>query len=107
MNVASALEVLSRETIDVLLSDIGLPDGSGCGLMERAKLVQPLIGIALSGFGTAEDISNATEAGFSHHLIKPIDFNQLETVLVRLTSNELFQRAPAEKKLHGVLQQVS
>jgi signal transduction histidine kinase/ActR/RegA family two-component response regulator len=93
MNVASALEVLSRETVDVLLSDIGLPDGTGYDLMQRAKSIQPLVGIALSGFGAAEDIARATESGFAHHLIKPVDFNRLEAVLAQLTSKEMFSRA--------------
>ena len=93
MNVASALEVLSRENVDVLLSDIGLPDGTGYSLMKRAKLVQPLVGIALSGLGTVEDIARATDSGFAHHLIKPVDFNRLETVLVQFTSKEMFSRS--------------
>jgi CheY-like chemotaxis protein len=91
MNVASALDTLSRESIDVLLSDIGLPDGTGYDLMERAKVLQPLIGIALSGFGTAEDISRATESGFAHHLIKPVNFDQLEATLARVTSKKAFE----------------
>jgi signal transduction histidine kinase/ActR/RegA family two-component response regulator len=90
MNVASALETLSRESIDVLLSDIGLPDGTGYDLMERAKALQPLIGIALSGFGAAEDISRAMESGFAHHLIKPVNFERLEAALARVTSKKMF-----------------
>src|SRR5207247_5824030 len=91
-NVASALEIVRRETVDVLLSDIGLPDGSGYELMERARLIQPLVGIALSGFGTAEDVAQAIDSGFAHHLIKPVDFNQLEAALLRLTSKGAFKR---------------
>jgi signal transduction histidine kinase/ActR/RegA family two-component response regulator len=106
INVASALEIVSRETVDVLLSDIGLPDGSGYELMKRARLIQPLVGIALSGFGTAEDVTQAIESGFAHHLAKPVDFNQLEAVLVRLTSKGAFKRDRVTKK-PKVLQQVS
>ena len=90
MNIASAFETLGRESFDVLLSDIGLPDGTGYDLMERAKVLQPLIGIALSGFGTAEDIARATESGFAHHLIKPVNFDQLEAALARVTSKKTF-----------------
>jgi YesN/AraC family two-component response regulator len=90
MDVASALETLSRESIDVLLSDIGLPDGTGYDLMERAKAFQCFIGIALSGFGTAEDVARATEAGFAHHLIKPVNVEQLEAALARVTSKRRF-----------------
>jgi signal transduction histidine kinase/ActR/RegA family two-component response regulator len=82
MNVASALETLGRESTDVLLSDIGLPDGTGYELMEQAKTVQPLIGIALSGFGMAEDVLRSSRSGFAHHLIKPVNVEQLEAALV-------------------------
>jgi PAS domain S-box-containing protein len=93
LNVAAALEILGRESIDVLLSDIGLPDGSGCDLMERARRLQPLTGIALSGFGMAEDITRAYDSGFAYHMIKPVNFEQLESVLRRITSKETFKKA--------------
>lgn len=105
-NVSSGLQILGRETVDVLLSDIGLPDGSGYRLMEQAKSVQPLVGIALSGFGTREDITQATDSGFAHHLTKPIDFNQLEAVLARFTSKETFKREP-ENETPALLEGIS
>jgi two-component system CheB/CheR fusion protein len=93
INVASAIEILTRESIDVLLSDIGLPDGTGCDLMERAKILQPLTGIALSGFGMAEDITRAFDSGFAHHMIKPVNFEQLESVLSGIISKGTFENA--------------
>lgn len=104
-NVASALEALQRQSFDVLLSDLGLPDGTGYELIERGKLLQPLVGIALSGFGTAEDIRRATEAGFAHHLIKPVDFIQLEGVLLRLSSKEAFSGRAAKSRVPAALRQ--
>ncbi len=105
VNVATALETLSCKTIDVLLSDIGLPDGTGYQLMEQAKSFQPLIGIALSGFGMAEDIDRAFEAGFSHHMIKPVNFDQLETVLRRITSKSVFSsRSPGPGPIESATQ---
>ena len=98
MNVATALQVLSRQSVDVLLSDIGLPDGTGYQLMERAKALQPLVGIALSGFGMADDIARAIDSGFAHHMIKPVNFDQLEAVLRRVTSKATFAgRSPAPR----------
>jgi len=94
VNVATGLEVLSRESVDVLLSDIGLPDGTGYGLMERAKALQPLTGIAISGFGTAEDVARAIEAGFAHHLVKPVNFNQVEVALARVMPKRAFGGDP-------------
>jgi CheY-like chemotaxis protein/predicted acetyltransferase len=98
-NVASALKTLCNESIDVLLSDLGLPDGTGCDLMMRAQAIQPLTGIALSGFGMAEDITRAINAGFSHHLIKPVNFERLEVVLSRVASKCTF-RSDAKPKPH-------
>jgi PAS domain S-box-containing protein len=94
-NVANALEELQRTSVDVLLSDIGLPDGSGYELMARAKTIQPLTGIALSGFGMAEDIAKAFEVGFAHHMIKPVNYEQLESALRCITPKEAFRDAAA------------
>jgi len=62
---------------DVLISDIDLPDGSGCELMRRFKACGGRIGISVSGFGSEEDIRRTREAGFTHSLIKPIEISQL------------------------------
>jgi len=92
MNVASALEVLHRESIDVLLSDIGLPDGTGYALMESAKSIQPFTGIAFSGFGMAEDVKRAFDSGFAHHMIKPISFDRLESILRQIIAKDVFKK---------------
>ncbi|MEP7014758.1 MAG: ATP-binding protein [Verrucomicrobiota bacterium] len=92
MNVARAREILNRESIDVLLSDIGLPDGTGYALMEGAKALQPLTGIAFSGFGMAEDVKRAFDAGFAHHMIKPINFDRLESILHKIVAKGVFRK---------------
>jgi CheY-like chemotaxis protein len=74
---------------DVLISDIGLPDGTGLDLMCQARAIQPLVGIALSGFGMEHDIRRSKEAGFALHLTKPLNFQLLVDSIERLT-------APAE-----------
>ncbi|MHA3772451.1 PAS domain S-box protein [Verrucomicrobiota bacterium sgz303538] len=85
-SVQSALECLETNRFDVLISDIGLPDGSGHELMRAVKERQSLKGIALSGFGMPEDLHRSHEAGFDHHMIKPVDFQNLQSVLSRLFS---------------------
>jgi PAS domain S-box-containing protein len=80
-NVRSALKIISSEQPDVLLCDIGLPDGSGYDVIAQAKRKQPLKAVALTGFGTEEDIRRSKEAGFDFHLVKPIDLHELQTVL--------------------------
>jgi len=75
--MAQALHMASETHFDLLVSDIGLPDGSGLELMRQLRLKQPIQGIALSGFGMEEDIRRSREAGFAVHLTKPINFKDL------------------------------
>ncbi len=80
-NTQSALEIVQSQQFDVVLSDIGLPDGSGYEVISRAKQKHPVKGVALTGFGADEDIRLGKEAGFDFHLTKPVDFHELRTVL--------------------------
>ncbi len=84
--VKPALEMSERETFDLLISDIGLPDGSGLDVMRELKRRQKLRGIALSGFGMEEDVRRGREAGFDQHMIKPISAERLEKAILSLTS---------------------
>ena len=79
--IASALKIVQSQDFDVVLSDIGLPDGSGYEVISRAKQRQSLKGVALTGFGTDDDIRRGKEAGFDFHLVKPVDFHELRSVL--------------------------
>ena len=80
-NTQSALEIMGSQEFDVVLSDIGLPDGSGYDVVSQAKLKHPVKAVAITGFGTDEDIRRGKEAGFDFHLVKPIDFHELRNVL--------------------------
>jgi PAS domain S-box-containing protein len=80
----SALEMLLEKKFDVVLSDIGLPDGSGYDVISQAKRDQPVKGVALTGFGSDEDIRRGKEAGFDFHLTKPVDFHELRSVLAQV-----------------------
>jgi signal transduction histidine kinase/ActR/RegA family two-component response regulator len=84
--VQAAIKLLEDERFDGLISDIGLPDGNGCDVMRAAKARQSLVGIALSGFGMEEDVRRSLDAGFEHHLTKPIDFQELERFLGTMAS---------------------
>ena len=71
-DVATALELASQWDFDLLVSDLGLPDGSGHDLMRRLRQHgYRFPGIALSGYGRKEDIDRSYAAGFSAHLTKP------------------------------------
>ncbi len=80
-NTEAALAILRSKTLDVVLSDIGLPDGSGYDVIAEAKRTQHVTGIALTGFGMEEDIKRSKKAGFDFHLTKPVDFQELRSVL--------------------------
>jgi CheY-like chemotaxis protein len=84
--VQAALEAAAHEQFDVLVSDIGLPDGSGIDLMERLKNDHPIFGIALTGFGMEDDLRKSHEVGFHHHLVKPVDLNRLDALIQQAES---------------------
>ena len=75
-SVAEGIACAARSPIDLLISDIGLPDGSGTDLM-RAIRSSVKRGIALSGFGMESDLERSLQAGFDAHLTKPVDFRIL------------------------------
>ena len=79
--VQSALQLADHERFDVLVSDIGLPDGSGIELMKAINSKNPIFGIALTGFGMEEDVRRSHDVGFRHHLIKPVDLDRLDSLL--------------------------
>ncbi len=92
--VREALQILSEvQTVDFLLCDIGLPDGSGLDIMRKLKAaggVQRVSGIAFSGFGTDADLVASQEAGFVRHLIKPLAVAALVRAIeeVRLSASQ-------------------
>jgi PAS domain S-box-containing protein len=79
--VAEALAEAAAGTFDLVISDLGLPDGTGIQLMEQLRAQHGLRGIALSGYGMEEDIARARQAGFIAHLIKPVRMADLRKVL--------------------------
>ena len=79
--MTKALTALPRADCDVLISDIGLPDGDGWLLMRRLQLPRPIYAIAMSGFGMGEDQLRSREVGYRHHLLKPIHPKELDAAL--------------------------
>lgn len=86
--VATAASIREAEPllaqVEVLISDIGLPDGSGCDLMQRFKSHGGLMGIAITGFGQDDDIARSARAGFTRHITKPVQFSDLKAALQEL-----------------------
>jgi CheY-like chemotaxis protein/nitrogen-specific signal transduction histidine kinase len=79
-----ARELAGGGEFDILISDIGLPDGSGCDLMAELRDRRPLVGIALTGYGMLEDMERSREAGFVTHLTKPVSIAALDKALALL-----------------------
>ena len=79
--IAEAIDLATDRAFDVLISDIGLPDGSGNDLMRELRGQPGLRGIALSGYGMEEDVKASAAAGFAIHLTKPVDWKRLDAVL--------------------------
>ena len=76
-DVPSAMDAAVRNKFDLLISDIALPDGTGMDLMMQLRAIANIPGIAISGFCNNGDIERSLEAGFSEHLIKPINLDEL------------------------------
>jgi signal transduction histidine kinase len=84
-SVTEARALAKRETFDLVVSDIGLPDGNGYALMAELRDAFGLKGIALTGYGMDRDVTAAQNAGFVAHLTKPIRVESLEKALSDVT----------------------
>jgi PAS domain S-box-containing protein len=78
---AAAADLAGRRRFDLVVSDLGLPDGTGHDLMRELRQVHGLRGIALSGFGMDHDISRGRAAGFVRHLVKPVTVETLDAAI--------------------------
>ena len=83
-SIAEAVELARNDPFDLLVADLGLPDGSGHDLFLALGDERPTAAIALSGSGMIDDLRQSRESGFADHLIKPVDFVTLEATLHRV-----------------------
>ena len=80
-SMTEALAELPGSDCDVLISDIGLPDGDGWQLLREIKLPHSPYAIAMSGYGMNADRLRSKEAGYRHHILKPFQPDELEAML--------------------------
>ncbi|WP_158305450.1 hybrid sensor histidine kinase/response regulator [Opitutus terrae] len=83
-SVQQARAAAAARKFDLVISDLGLPDGSGLELMQALRREHGLKGIALSGYGMEADIKAALDAGFLLHLTKPVTLHKLEDAVARI-----------------------
>ena len=96
--VASALKAVAERPFDVLICDIGLPDGTGFQLMETVRKKSTTPAIALSGFGMEEDVAQSESSGFDVHLTKPVNFHNLEAAIRKLIAHSNLPFSPNLKR---------
>jgi CheY-like chemotaxis protein len=83
-SVASAVSAYERQPFDLVISDLGLPDGTGHELLPRLMARRPVKAIALSGYGMDSDVRKSSSAGFMEHLTNPINPAQLQEAIERV-----------------------
>jgi CheY-like chemotaxis protein len=81
-DVRQAFAAIDDQPFDLLISDIGLPDGSGLDVVKRWHAVNPHApSIALTGYGMDHDVEQCRKHGFREHITKPVNFDKLESVI--------------------------
>ncbi|SHG98256.1 PAS domain S-box-containing protein [Hydrocarboniphaga daqingensis] len=83
--VADARSMASNGRYDLLISDLGLPDGNGMDVVRAFAQHQSAPSIAMTGYGMDEDIRRCRDAGFTAHVTKPVGFDRLNELIVSLT----------------------
>jgi CheY-like chemotaxis protein len=77
----AALDILARESVDVILADIDLPGMNGYEFLRKARGLPSAahaLPVALTGFGQENDVRRAREAGYADHVVKPVDAGELD-----------------------------
>jgi signal transduction histidine kinase/ActR/RegA family two-component response regulator len=84
--VASATAAVRQDGFDLIISDLGLPDGSGLDVMRQVRDRYAGRAIALTGYGMDADVIASRDAGFAEHLTKPVDLDKLQAAIARVTA---------------------
>jgi two-component system CheB/CheR fusion protein len=83
-SVREAKQRVDGAAFDLLVSDNGLPDGTGLDVVRHLRATRQIPAIAVSGYGMADDLRLSYEAGFDEHLVKPIDLPKLQAAIRRV-----------------------
>ncbi len=85
-NKTDAITIGLREEFDVVISDLGLPDGTGFEVMQALRSKPGIVGIALTGYGMEADVAQTMKAGFQFHLTKPVDAQKLYQAIEQISA---------------------
>jgi len=86
-DVATALQLAAGHGFDLLISDLGLPDGSGLDLLQTLRSrAFTFPALAMTGYGQETDIKQCRDAGFADHLTKPIDLERFQRAIAAIVS---------------------
>ncbi len=94
-SVAQARETLAAETFDLLLTDLGLSDGSGLEVIAALRERSDIPAVAMSGYGMKADLARSQAAGFAEHLVKPVTAETLRALLIRYAAPTAPPAGPA------------
>jgi PAS domain S-box-containing protein len=86
--IAASSDGQPERGFNILISDLGLPDGSGHELMRDLASQHRMPGIALSGYGMKDDILDSMAAGFSRHITKPVDWQELKIAIQKIAAEQ-------------------
>jgi CheY-like chemotaxis protein len=95
---ASARRMYADDRFDVVLCDLGLPDGDGCDLIAELSLIRPVRALAITGYGMPQDLKRTQAAGFLAHLTKPVVVERLRIVLGELSRQIAMSRVAGEQQ---------
>ena len=108
-NGRGAIEILEREAVDILISDIKMPDLSGVDVLRAAKRIdQDILGIMITAFASTETAVEAMRLGACDYLSKPFDIDLLKMkVREKIENRQLRQENLALKRTLGLTHQFS
>ena len=89
-SAANAYSFLQRQRVDVVISDIGMPEEDGISLMRRLRALpihQGLPAVALTAYARSEDVTRALDAGFQRHVAKPANIAELVRMVAELVES--------------------
>jgi CheY-like chemotaxis protein len=92
----TALDAAKTQQFDLLVADIGLPDGDGLELLHELRTLYPIRGVVISGYAAIEDIDRSAAAGFSRYIAKPFSYAALKDAIAEVAGNKNGETNPEQ-----------